>query len=132
MKLNEAVSQRLQELLKERGMTQYQLSMKSGVPKSTIGNVVNCMYDSVKLRIIHELCQGMNLNISEFFNSPMFEEENLEPLGCRCEPAAFLYVSYIGSASIQSIIPYTFAARVQRQTVRSRTLAKSMLLLRGA
>ena len=79
MKLNEAVSQRLQELLKERGMTQYQLSMKSGVPKSTIGNVVNCMYDSVKLRIIHELCQGINLNISEFFNSPMFEEENLEP-----------------------------------------------------
>lgn len=79
MKLNEAVSQRLQELLKERGMTQYQLSMKSGVPKSTIGNVVNCMYDSVKLRIIHELCQGMNLNISEFFDSPMFEEENLEP-----------------------------------------------------
>ena len=79
MKLNEAVSQRLQELLKERGMTQYQLSMKSGVPKSTIGNVVNCMYASVKLRIIHELCQGMNLNISEFFNSPMFEEENLEP-----------------------------------------------------
>lgn len=79
MKLNEAVSQRLQELLKERGMTQYQLSMKSGVPKSTIGNVVNCMYDSVKLRIIHELCQGMNLNISEFFNSPMFAEENLEP-----------------------------------------------------
>ena len=79
MKLNEAVSQRLQELLKERGMTQYQLSMKSGVPKSTIGNVVNCMYDSVKLRIIHELCQGMNLTISEFFNSPMFEEENLEP-----------------------------------------------------
>ena len=79
MKLNEAVSQRLQELLKERGMTQYQLSMKSGVPKSTIGNVVNCMYDPVKLRIIHELCQGMNLNVSEFFNSPMFEEENLEP-----------------------------------------------------
>ena len=79
MKLNEAVSQRLQELLKERGMTQYQLSMKSGVPKSTIGNVVNCMYDSVKQRSIHELCQGMNLNISEFFNSPMFEEENLEP-----------------------------------------------------
>ena len=79
MKLNEAVSQRLQALLKERGMTQYQLSMKSGVPKSTIGNVVNCMYDSVKLRIIHELCQGMNLNISEFFDSPMFEEENLEP-----------------------------------------------------
>ena len=79
MKLNEAVSKRLQELLSARGMTQYQLSMKSGVPKSTIGNIVNCQYDSVKLRIIHEMCQGMQLNINEFFDSPLFVEENLEP-----------------------------------------------------
>lgn len=56
MKLNEAVSKRLLELLDERKMTQYQLYMKSGVPKSTIGNVINCSYDSVKLRIIHEMC----------------------------------------------------------------------------
>ena len=79
MKLNEAVSERLQELLLERNMTQYQLSMKSGVPKSTIGNLVHCQYDSMKLRIIHELCQGLNITISEFCNSNLFNEENLEP-----------------------------------------------------
>lgn len=49
MKLNQAVSRRLSELLEERKMTQYQLYMKSGVPKSTIGNIINCSYDSVKL-----------------------------------------------------------------------------------
>ena len=79
MQLNQAVSARLKELLQEHGMTQYQLYMKSGVPKSTIGNVINCAYDSVKLRIIHELCQGMGITISEFFASPLFEETNLEP-----------------------------------------------------
>lgn len=79
MQLNQAVSTRLKELLQERGMTQYQLYMKSGVPKSTIGNVINCSYDSVKLRIIHELCQGMGISISEFFASSLFEETNLEP-----------------------------------------------------
>ena len=79
MQLNEAVSKRLTELLRERDMTQYQLYMKSGVPKSSIGNVVNCSYDSVKLRIIHEMCQGLNISISEFFNSPLFDESNLEP-----------------------------------------------------
>mgnify|MGYP000688844987 CR=1 FL=1 len=79
MKLNEAVSQRLQELLQERGMTQYQLSMQSGLPKSTIGNIVNCQYDSMKLRIIHEMCQGLGMNISEFFASQLFDEDNLEP-----------------------------------------------------
>lgn len=42
LQLNEAVSRRLVELMQERGMTQYQLYMKSGVPKSTIGNLVNC------------------------------------------------------------------------------------------
>ena len=79
MQLNQAISERWSELLEERGMTQYQLYMKSGVPKSTIGNVINCSYDSVKLRIIHEMCQGMNISITDFFASPLFEESNLEP-----------------------------------------------------
>ena len=79
MQLNQAVSARLEELLQERKMTQYQLYMKSGVPKSTIGNVMNCAYDSVKLRVIHELCQGLEISITEFFASPLFDETNLEP-----------------------------------------------------
>lgn len=79
MRLNEAVSRRLLELLEERGMTQYQLFLKSGVPKSTIGNVVNTSYDSVKLRILHELCQGLDVSLRDFFDSPLFEEDALEP-----------------------------------------------------
>ena len=79
MKLNEAVSRRLGELLQKQGMTQYQLSSASGLPKSTISNIVHCQYDSMKLRIIHEICQGLGIGISEFFDSPLFDEENLEP-----------------------------------------------------
>lgn len=79
MQLNKAVSLRLNELLEKQNMTQYQLYVKSGVPKSTISNVINCTYDSVKLRIIHEICQGLEISVSEFFQSPLFEESNLEP-----------------------------------------------------
>ena len=79
MQLNQAVSRRLAELLQEQGMTQYQLYIKSGVPKSTIGNVINCAYDSVKLRIIHEMCQGLDIGLKEFFDSPLFDEDKLEP-----------------------------------------------------
>ena len=79
MKLNQAISGRLTELLKEKQMTQSQLFIKSGVPKSTIGNVINCSYDSVKLRVIHEMCQGLGISISEFFDSPLFQEGNLDP-----------------------------------------------------
>ncbi len=79
MKLNQAVSRRLSELLSQRNMTQYQLYIKSGVPKSTIGNIINCSYDSVKLRVLHEICQGLGIGLDLFFASPLFQEENLDP-----------------------------------------------------
>lgn len=40
---------------------------------------MNCAYPSMKLRIIHELCQGMNISLCGFFASPLFMEDNLEP-----------------------------------------------------
>ena len=79
MKLNQAVSMRITELLKQQGMTQYQLYIKSGVPKSTLSNLISCSYDSVKLRIIHEICQGFEIPIQKFFDSPLFDEVNLDP-----------------------------------------------------
>ena len=79
MQLNRAVAERLKELLQEKKMTQYGLYKRTGVPKSTIMNLVSCTYDSVLLRVLHELCQGLGISLTEFFNSPLFDEANLEP-----------------------------------------------------
>lgn len=79
LRLNEAVSERVLELLKEQNMTQYQLFKRTGLPKSTISSIINCLHPSVKLRIIHEMCQGFGIGIAEFFDSPLFDEDNLEP-----------------------------------------------------
>lgn len=77
LRLNEAVSRRLSELLEEKNMTQYQLYVKSGVPKSTIGNIIHCTYDSVKLRVIHELCQGLGIGITDFSTHHFFLRTHL-------------------------------------------------------
>ena len=79
MQLNQAVSLRIKELLAQQNMTQYQLFVKSGVPKSTLSNLLSCSYDSVKLRILHEVCQGFEISLTEFFASSLFEEDNLDP-----------------------------------------------------
>lgn len=79
MQLNQAVRVRLSQLLQEKSMTQYQLFMKSGVPKSTINNVIHGNYTTMKLNILHELCQGLGISLSTFFTSPVFDEENLDP-----------------------------------------------------
>ena len=77
MKLNEAVSKRITELCKQRRMSQYALSLKSGVPQSTLSTIINCTFPSVKLRIIFEVCEGFEIAIGEFFDSPLFDRENI-------------------------------------------------------
>ena len=78
MQLNEAVSKRITELCGERGLTQYALSLRSGVPQSTLSTVMSCAFPSVKLRIIYEICEGLEITLGEFFDSPLFARENIE------------------------------------------------------
>ncbi len=77
MHLNEAISKRLKELCEKNNMTQYALSMKSGVPQSTLSTIINCSFPSVKLRIIHEICYGLEISLKDFFDSPLFDRENI-------------------------------------------------------
>lgn len=77
MQLNEAISKRISELCEQRNMTQYKLSMKSGVPQSTLSTIINCNFPSMKMRIIYEICEGFEISIKDFFDSPIFDRENL-------------------------------------------------------
>lgn len=78
MQLNEAISIRIKELCKERQITQYRLSMKSGVPQSTLSTIMSCTFPSMKMRIIYEICEGFEIELKDFFDSPVFRRENLE------------------------------------------------------
>ncbi len=78
MKLNEAIAARIRELCKERNMTQYKLYLASGVPQSTLSTILNCSFPSMKVRIIYEICEGLQISLEEFFTSPLFERENIE------------------------------------------------------
>ena len=77
MKLNEAIAKRLCQLLDEKNMTAYGLFMKSGVSQSTISDLKNMNNNGVNVRILYELCEGMEISLLEFFNSPMFDKGNI-------------------------------------------------------
>ena len=78
MKLNEAIAARIRELCKERNMTQYKLHLVSGVPQSTLSTILNCSFPSMKVRIIYEICEGLQISLEEIFASPLFVRENIE------------------------------------------------------
>ena len=77
MPLNEAIAKRIRELCEAENITQYGLSQKSGVPQSTLSTIMNCTFPSMKMRIIYEICEGLEITLKEFFDSPLFERENI-------------------------------------------------------
>lgn len=78
MTVSEALSVRLTELMNEKYLTAYRLSMLTGVNQTTIADIKKKRNNSVNLRIIFELCQGLEIEIVEFFDSPLFKTDNID------------------------------------------------------
>lgn len=74
IKLSEAIAKRVKCLLKEQNMTQYQLYIKSGVPQTTISAIVRNLHERPYVTVIYDIAQGFGVSLSEFFNSPVFDE----------------------------------------------------------
>lgn len=76
--VNHALALRIEELLKEKKMTRYRLAMNSGVTHSTLKNII---HETVKDNLLSTtilIAGGFDMKVSEFLNSPLFDEENLE------------------------------------------------------
>ena len=74
----EAVAKRINELLKEKNMSRYRLAMNSGVAQSTIGTIINSELDDVKFSRIVLIAGGFDMTVSQFLDSPLFDEDNLK------------------------------------------------------
>lgn len=75
--VNQALALRINELLAEKKMTRYKLAMNSGVSHSTLKNI---MHETVKDNLLSTtilIASGFGMTVSEFLDSPLFEEQNL-------------------------------------------------------
>ena len=75
--VNHAVALRIEELLKQKGITRYRLAMNSGVTHSTLKNI---MHETVRDNLLSTtilIAGGFDMTVSEFLDSPLFYEENL-------------------------------------------------------
>lgn len=76
--VNRALALRIVQLLKEKGITRYRLAMNSGVTHSTLKNII---HETVKDNLLSTtilIAGGFDMTVSEFLDSPLFLEENLE------------------------------------------------------
>ena len=78
MKISEAVAIRLGRILTEKNMTQYRLEKEIAMPHNTMKTLMGKRNNSVNLRTIMQISKGLNMTVSEFFDDPIFEDENIE------------------------------------------------------
>ena len=78
MKLQEAVAKRIIEFCKKEQITPNKLATRSGIIQSTVNSIFSGRSKNPKLGTIQNLCQGLNISLKEFFDSPLFDKENIE------------------------------------------------------
>lgn len=75
--VNKAVALRIAELLKQKNMTRYRLAMNSGITHSTLKNIMHETIKDSLLSTVILIAYGFDMTVSEFLDSPLFDEENL-------------------------------------------------------
>ena len=76
MNTYQAVKERLLQLLELKNWSIHKLSTESGVPPSTIKNILYGKSINPGIVTIKMLCDGMGISIIDFFDTPTFK--NLE------------------------------------------------------
>ena len=74
MKLVEAIGKRVDDLLKERGLSQYYLYKNGGVPRTTINDVINVRKKRVSTDTVYQICSTLGLTLEKFFADAIFQD----------------------------------------------------------
>ena len=74
MNTKEAVAMRIQELCRQRNMATNALANISGVSPSTVYSMLNEKSQNPGVVSIKKLCDGFDITLREFFNSPIFDD----------------------------------------------------------
>ena len=74
MKTKEAVAMRILELCKEKQIAVNTLANLSGVSPSTVYSMLNEKSQNPGVVSIKKLCDGLEITLREFFDSPIFEQ----------------------------------------------------------
>lgn len=72
MNIGEATRLRIIQLCNQNGITLNKLSTICGITQSTLNNVVSGRNKSVTVSTVKKICDGLEINISDFFASDLF------------------------------------------------------------
>ena len=73
MTISGAVADRVEKLLRQKGLSADKLVQLSALPKETFKSLMKGKTASTDLRTIFSLCYGFGISVGEFFDDPVFD-----------------------------------------------------------
>ena len=73
MIVGEALRKRIVELVDENDITINKLATISGITQSTLNNIVSGRNNSATVSTVKKICDGLDITVREFFDSPLFD-----------------------------------------------------------
>ena len=77
MTLAEALSLRINQFMEEKNLTQYRLAQLSGLAETTVADIRKMRNKGTNIQNINAIAQGLGIDLTEFFHSPLFSRENI-------------------------------------------------------
>jgi predicted XRE-type DNA-binding protein len=78
MKIGDAIAKRIYDLLAQQDKSQYRIKKEMAIPHSTWINLTRAKNQAANIKTIFQVCKGMNISVSAFFDDPIFERDDLE------------------------------------------------------
>ena len=74
MNIKQAVVERFISLCENKNVKPNELATKSGVTPSTVYSMLDSSRGDVYITTVKKLCDGLDITIREFFNTPEFDK----------------------------------------------------------
>ena len=74
MDLSDLIIERILELQRQNKMNTYQLSLKSGIPRSTLSKLLSRQSKTIRLENLLYICEAFNIKLWQFFYDSRFDE----------------------------------------------------------
>ena len=74
MEFISAVQKRINDLLKEKKMSVYDLVGKCGLPFPVVYSVLKKKRDDIDIDTLYSICKGFDISLADFFDSELFDK----------------------------------------------------------
>lgn len=78
MKIYEATIKRIEQLRKEKRMSEYALIYQAGMPPSTVKSILHGKSTNPGIVNIKKITEGLGISVREFYDSEIFDDLDAE------------------------------------------------------